>query len=74
MKSRNLFKKAQAIEPLAAYLESADIPHDDLSVAKAARYQEEVLLYGESNRWDNATDEEIGSLRRFVRYNCRGLY
>lgn len=74
MKTRNLFKKAQAIEPLAAYLESADIPHDDVSVAKAARYQEEVMLYGASNRWDNATDQEIGALRRFVRYNCRGIY
>ena len=71
MKSRNLYAKAQMIEPLAVYLESAGIPHDDVSVAKAARYQEEVLLYGASNRWDNATDEEIGALRR---YNCRGIY
>lgn len=74
MKSHNLYKKAQAIEPLADYLESAGIQHDDVSVAKAARYQEEMMMYGSSSRWDGASEKEIADLRRFVRYSCRGIY
>ena len=71
MKSRELYKKAQAIEPLADYLYVAGIAHDDISVAKAARYQEETLA--ENNRWANASEDEINALHRFVRYNCRGI-
>lgn len=74
MKSRELYKKAQAIEPLAIYLESANIQHDDISVAKAARYQEDCMLSGDSARWEYATDEEKAALRKFVRYSCRGIY
>ncbi len=67
----SLYRKAQKIDRLADYIESAGIPHDDKNVAEAAAYQLYSATSGESGRWEDAEPSEVAALRRFVNRYCK---
>lgn len=68
---QSLKMKAQKIERLADYLESACIPNNDLDVAKAAVHQLWCAECGDSGRWEDAKPSEVKALRKFVNTHCR---